>query len=97
MPGSIPLGQVAARAAMLDVACSRCTRRGRLRLADLVAKLGPDFPMTQLGAEVGADCSRRRDPGPGHRCDVYYPQLREIMYGEQAPSAQEKVASRANG
>lgn len=86
MTGSISLGQVAARVAMLDVACSRCERRGRLRLADWLGKLGPDFPMTELGAEVGADCVRRQETGPNNRCDVYYPKLTEIIYGESAPS-----------
>jgi hypothetical protein len=31
------LGQVAARLTMLDVACNRCDRRGRLRLDRLLA------------------------------------------------------------
>lgn len=47
--GSMDLGDVAARASHIDVACSRCDRKGRYQLARLVHTLGADFPMTDLG------------------------------------------------
>ena len=36
------LGEVATRAAMLAVACSRCERRGRYRLDTLIARYGAE-------------------------------------------------------
>lgn len=76
--GSVALGDVAAKATHIDIACSRCERRGRYHLARLVERLGPDFPMTDLGAEL-ADCPNRAAPSHGQRCDVYFPDLVAIL------------------
>ncbi|WP_434716356.1 hypothetical protein [Paraburkholderia sp. A3RO-2L] len=43
----------------------------------LVAKLGADFPMTNLAQHV-ADCPRQNSPA-WERCDVYFPGLGAIM------------------
>jgi hypothetical protein len=79
--GSLTLDEVAARASHIDVACSRCERHGRYQLARLVAALGADFLMTNLGAEL-ADCPRRTAAVHNERCDVYFPGLTSLMYGE---------------
>lgn len=75
--GSVTLGEVAARVTRIDIACSRCDRRGRYNLSGLVASLGDDFPMTDLHMHI-ADCPRRNGPA-WERCDVYYPGLGAIM------------------
>ena len=59
--GSVALVEVAARATHLDVACTRCSRRGRYRLARLVEQFGGDYAMTDLGAEL-ANCPSRARP-----------------------------------
>lgn len=82
-PGAVPLGEVAARASHINVACSRCDRNGRYKLARLVAQFGPDFPMTDLGAEL-AQCPRRNAPGHHERCDVYFPGLAKLMSDDAA-------------
>ena len=79
--GAVALGDVATRAEALDVACSRCDRRGHYNLARLVERLGPDFPMTDLGDRL-ANCPRRNLAGIGERCDVYFPGLAKIMSAE---------------
>lgn len=76
--GSIDLGDVAARASHIEVACSRCERKGRYQLARLVHTLGADFPMTNLGAEL-APCPHRAEVAHNKRCDVYFPGLRALM------------------
>ena len=58
MPGVIFLGQVAARLEYLDIACTRCDRRGRLRLNRLLVQHGADMPMPTLGRLLAADCPR---------------------------------------
>jgi hypothetical protein len=73
MNGSITLADLAARASHLEVACSRCERRGRYQLARLVATLGADFRMTDL-----ASCPRRT-AAVHERCDVYFPGLISIL------------------
>ncbi|OYD64866.1 UNVERIFIED_ORG: hypothetical protein BDU10_7487 [Burkholderia sp. CF145] len=81
--GSITLGEVAARTSHINVACSRCERRGRYRLAKLIASLGEDFAVTDLGAHI-SDCSKWNAPA-WERCDVYYPGLRDSM-GDDKPA-----------
>ena len=56
--GVITLGQVAARLPTLDVACSRCDRRGKLLSRPLVQRHGPGLPMPELRQLVAADCPR---------------------------------------
>jgi hypothetical protein len=82
--GSVLLSEVAERASHIDVACSRCDRKGRYRLAKLVAEFGPDFYMTNLGAELAA-CPRRAAAVNHQRCDIYYPGLVKIMSDDEAP------------
>lgn len=72
--GSVLLGDVAARATHLDVACTRCSRRGRYRVARLVEQFGGDYSMTNLGAEL-ANCPNRNATTYGERCDVLFPGL----------------------
>ncbi|MET3234325.1 UNVERIFIED_ORG: hypothetical protein ABIC54_006546 [Burkholderia sp. 1263] len=79
-PGAVTLGEVAAKATHIDIACSRCDRRGRYALVRLVATHGPDFAMTDLGNEL-ANCPRRNASSHGERCDVYFPGLPKIMNG----------------
>lgn len=85
--GAIALGDVAARASHIEVACSRCERRGRYQVAKLVETLGPEFPMTDLGAEL-ASCPHRGASAHHERCDVFFPGLRKLMYGDD-PAAHE--------
>jgi len=80
--GAVPLGEVAARATHLDVACTRCERRGRYRLSKLVESLGAEFPMTDLAAEI-TSCPRRNATAAHERCDVFFPGLPQIMNGDQ--------------
>lgn len=80
--GAIALGDVAARASHIEVACSRCDRKGRYQLARLVAAYGPEFPMTDLGAEL-AVCPRREVASHGERCDVFFPNLLKILEEDQ--------------
>jgi hypothetical protein len=77
-PGAVALGDVATRASHIEIACTRCERRGRYQLSKLVARLGEDFAMTDLGSEL-ADCPRRTSPSWSERCDVYFPGLAKIM------------------
>jgi hypothetical protein len=83
-PGSVAPGDVAARATRIDVACSRCERRGRYPLARLVNTHGPDFAMTDLGAEL-ANCTRRMHRHH-ERCDVFFRCLAVLMSNSETKS-----------
>ena len=56
----ITLGEVAEHgAAMIEVRCGRCDRRGRLNTARLLAEHGPDAAIAEvMRAQVG-DCPKR--------------------------------------
>lgn len=78
-PGSVALGDVAARAEHIEVACTRCDRRGQYQLARLVTRLGPDYAMTDLGSKLSATCPNRGSTDWARRCDVFFPNLIKIM------------------
>jgi hypothetical protein len=73
---TISLGDMRAKGmTMLAVACRRCERRGRLRIARLIAEYGVDPP--NLGELIAHDCPRMRDPSVSvyERCGVHFPEL----------------------
>jgi hypothetical protein len=59
MRGSITLADVAAKADVLDVACSQCERTGRYEVATLIERHGWLFTVPELLREVSIDCVRR--------------------------------------
>jgi hypothetical protein len=61
---------------MLTVACRRCDRRGRLRIARLVAEHGRDG-YGDLRRLIVADCPRMQKPSADiyDLCEVHFPEL----------------------
>jgi hypothetical protein len=57
---------------MLEVACHRCERRGRLSIARLIAEHGTG--VLDLCAIIAADCPRMVNPATD-RCGVHFPEL----------------------
>jgi len=77
MGNLILLCHIADRLEWLELACTRCERRGRLRVARLLRGYGPDRPIREVMDEMAADCPRRINP-PGslqERCSVFSPNL----------------------
>jgi hypothetical protein len=73
---TISLGDMRAKGmTMLVVACSKCERWGRLRIARLIAEHGDDPP--NLRGLIAHDCPRMRDPSVSiyERCGVRFPEL----------------------
>lgn len=64
---------------MLEVACTRCERRGRYRLDTLVARHGADAGVRAIVPELTADCPRRESAALMERCDVLFPELRTLF------------------
>jgi hypothetical protein len=75
----LTLAEVAECTEMLDVACSRCSRRGRLSVRRLVAQHGPGTPLRRAVAHLNADCPNRVAHAIQARCDVYFPYLAALM------------------
>jgi hypothetical protein len=64
---------------MLDVACNRCDRRGRLNTSRLLAEYGPDLPMPDLRRIIAADCPRMIAGSVHDVCGVHFPGLLQLL------------------
>jgi hypothetical protein len=60
---------------MLDVACSRCERRGRLSVAKLIERHGAGAGLPDLRQTIAGDCPHVGTASIHDRCGVHYPQL----------------------
>jgi len=54
---------------------SRCDRRGRYRLDNLIGRHGADAPVRVTGPELTAGCPQRKSAAVMERCDVLFPEL----------------------
>ena len=59
---------------MLEVACSRCERRGRLQVDLLVAQYG-DAELPELPLILAGDCPKAAVVSISNQCDIFFPQL----------------------
>jgi hypothetical protein len=61
---------------MLEVACRKCPRRGRLSIARLIAEHGRDEEL-DLRRIIAHDCPRMREPQASiyELCGVMFPEL----------------------
>jgi hypothetical protein len=81
MPSSVrTLGEIASHTAVLEVACNRCERGGRLRTACLVVEHGPDTPMPALLRMLAADCPRMQVGRTYDVCSVHCPQMSKLAW-----------------
>ena len=60
---------------MLEIACQRCDRHGRLSLARLVAEHGEGMGLPDLRDVLAGDCPHAHAGAYHKRCAVYFPQL----------------------
>jgi hypothetical protein len=72
-------GEIAARASMMQVASSRCERRGRYRLDNLIARHGADAPVRVIVPGLTADCPQRDSVVLMERCDILFPDLLKLF------------------
>src|SRR6516165_8973402 len=73
--GSIALGDLNGKLTMLEIACSKCDRRGLLRLDRLIEEHGAGIGMPGLGEILAGDCPKARTVSINDRCGVNFPQL----------------------
>ncbi|MDE2580215.1 MAG: hypothetical protein KGL52_01135 [Rhodospirillales bacterium] len=60
---------------MLEIACNRCPRGGRLRLSGLLDQHGPGMPVPDLLRLLSADCPRREAAKLHDPCGAHLPGL----------------------
>jgi hypothetical protein len=73
--GSISRGDLRGKLTMLEIACRRCDRRGRLRIDRLIAEHGERAGLPDLRVLLAADCPHIRSAEITNCCGVHFPQL----------------------
>ena len=63
---AVTLGDLVGKITMLEVACRRCERRGRLRLSRLIEQHG------HMRLILPRDCPKAEAPSVGERCSIYF-------------------------
>ena len=71
---AVTLGDLAGRIAILDIMCSRCERRGRLRVDRLIEQHG-DAELPELRLTLADDCPKAAVVSISDQCDIFFPQL----------------------
>ena len=75
MRQAVTLGDLVGKIERLDVRCTRCDRRGRVRLAKLTADNATDMGLPDLAVRLAANCPKAQAASPAERCFVVFPQL----------------------
>jgi hypothetical protein len=70
----VRLGELVGFVEKVEVRCTRCDRRGRLRLAKLIAEHGPEMSFPALGDRLAAGCPKAT-ASYGERCFVVFADL----------------------
>ncbi len=86
--GSLSLDDFSKRFQMLEVRCGKCTRSGRLKIDKLIDEHGRDMSLPDLRKHLIGDCEHKAAVRRKDRCQVFYPQLRELKH----PSAKASEA-----
>ena len=79
--GVITLGEVAAKAGRIEIACRRCNRRGVLRTDRLAREHGVAMPIPALLRLIAVDCPRMQADKFHDVCGVHLPELGRLMGG----------------
>ena len=74
--GYVTLGQIATGRSVMDIACNRCDRRGRLRIPRLLAEHGRDVPVPELRRILAGDCPKMIERKIHDVCGIHFPGLR---------------------
>jgi thymidine kinase len=77
--GGITLAQVAEKMAMLEIACNKCGRYGRLGVQNLIAAHGADMDLPNLKDMLAKGCPRLENPRYDDRCHAHFPQLPKVF------------------
>jgi hypothetical protein len=79
MGDAISFGDLVGKTEWLAVACRKCDRVGRYRMAGLVAQHGAGKTIPAWLEQLTSDCPRRKAVGIHDRCGVNCPDLTKIV------------------
>ena len=83
--GLITLGELQGKLDLLDIACHRCERSGRVSLARLIDEHGADTGLPDLWESLAGDCQHAHTTALNNRCAIYYPQLPPLFLPSKEP------------
>lgn len=78
MKGSLILGDLEGSLQFVEIRCTKCDRYGRQRVAHLIERYGREARMPDIRHQLSADCPHH-NATVYERCDVYFPQLMELL------------------
>jgi hypothetical protein len=80
-------GDIAGQLSVPRVECTRCQRKGRYRVAKLIAQYGCERNMSEWMSEPKVDCPKRGAPQLHERCDLILSRSAEGALGaNRAPA-----------
>jgi hypothetical protein len=79
MSGSITLGDVAARARVLGIACTGCERKGHYGIDTLISRYGGRCGVPTLLLDLSADCPKRKSVSAYDLCGIHCPELSTLF------------------
>ena len=72
---------------VVRIACSKCARKGRCRLARLADRYGSEIEMPMLLSHLAGDCSRRDAHHPIYdHCGAFFPDIAGALPPDHPPS-----------
>jgi hypothetical protein len=77
--GPITLGELVAKLEILEVACHRCDRRGRLSVERLIAEHGANTGLPDLWGTLAGGCPHAKSTAMHDRCAIHYPKLPRLF------------------
>ena len=76
---AITFGDLEGKLSALRIECATCTRAGQYWIARLIEQRGRDGKVTDLLAEVAADCPKKIARNMNDRCGVRCPDLLRVL------------------
>jgi hypothetical protein len=75
----LTFGDIEGKLEMLRVECTKCPRKGRYSVANLIAKHGRRGNMSKWVSDLKGDCPKRNAHQLHERCDLMCPDLPKVL------------------
>jgi hypothetical protein len=72
-------GDIENKLEVLRVECTKCTRKGRYRVARLIEKYGRKANMMKWKEQLNGDCPKRDAHSMTERCDLLCPDVPKVL------------------
>lgn len=82
---TLTVGDIVDKMRMLEVACTKCERKGRLNVQRLAKERGLDQCLVILKREISSDCPRQNAVPVSiyDLCGAHYPELAQVFSSKE--------------